>query len=187
MIGSRTRPPRHTGAARDAAADAPRAARAADPTVVVRPATIADLDTVVDLRLALLREHRGNPLYEHLRPDAPARARRLFAAQIRSPDDAILLAEREGRVVGILRCVKTGGLPLLYPDTHAYVSSVYVLPAERQRGTLRALLDAAIAWAKARGLFELRLHSAVDNAAANAAWEALGFRIAEHLRIRRLH
>ncbi|MGE5728623.1 MAG: hypothetical protein ACM34L_08490, partial [Gemmatimonas sp.] len=42
--------------------------------LTVREATMADLAIVVELRLALLREHSENPIYRRLRPDAPARA-----------------------------------------------------------------------------------------------------------------
>jgi ribosomal protein S18 acetylase RimI-like enzyme len=141
---------------------------------------------IVELRLALVREHGQSPIYRRLRPDAADRARRLFATQLRSPNEVLFLAERRGNVVGILRCVQMSGLPLLFPALHGYISSVYVVPAARRQGVLRALLASAIKWCEARGLTEIRLHNAVENAAANAAWESLGFRIAEHLRVRRL-
>ena len=169
--------------ARSGTAPTRAASRAAD-DVQVRVATIDDLPAVVELRLALLREHGQNPLYRRLRPDAAARARRLFGAQLRTPNEVIFLATRGEVVVGILRCVQTAGLPLLFPVLHGYISSVYVVPAARRRGVLRALLAAALAWCEARGLTEIRLHNAADNEAANAAWEALGFRVAEHLRVR---
>ncbi|MGH7648949.1 MAG: GNAT family N-acetyltransferase [Gemmatimonadaceae bacterium] len=163
---------------------APRRANAE--SIAVRIASMSDLPLIVELRLALLREHGDNPIYERLRPDAPDRARRLFAAQLRSPDEVIFLGEMHGEVCGILRCIQTGGLPLLFPATHGYISSVYVVPRARRRGVLRALLDAAIDWCDSRGLTELRLHNASENAVANAAWDALGFRVVEHLRVRRL-
>ena len=156
---------------------------AAPDGVRVREATIEDLSAVVELRLALVREHDRNPIYRRLRPDAPERARRLFAAQLRAPGEVIFLAERESRVIGILRCVQSSGLPLLFPSRHGYISSVYVAPGERRRGVLRALLSRAVEWCRARGLREVRLHSAVENDVANAVWDALGFRIVEHLRV----
>lgn len=152
----------------------------------MRRATPRDLAVVVELRLALLHEHADHPIHGRLRRDAPERARRLFAAQLRSSDEVIFLAERDGEIVGILRCVQMAGLPLLMPALYGYVSSVYVVPAARRRGVLRALLDAAVQWCQERGITELRLHNAAESAVANAAWEALGFRVAEHLRIRRL-
>jgi ribosomal protein S18 acetylase RimI-like enzyme len=154
--------------------------------IAVRSATTQDHAAVVALRLALLREHADNPIHGRLRPDAPERARRLFAAQLRSNDEVIFLAERGGEVVGVLRCVQMAGIPLLTPALYGYVSSVYVIPAARRRGVLRSMLDAAVAWCRERGITELRLHNAAESPVANAAWEALGFRVAEHLRIRRL-
>ncbi len=152
----------------------------------MRPATVDDLETVLGLRLALLREYRANLLYGRLRPDARQRARQLFAAQLASPSEVTLLAERDGEVVGILRCVESVGYPLLFPSHHGYISSVYVRPAARHSGVLRTLLAEATSWCKARNLTELRLHSTAENAVANAAWEALGFEIVEHLRVRLL-
>lgn len=150
----------------------------------VRIATPADLDCVVALRLALLREARDNVVYGRLRPDAERRARRLFRQQLESADEVTFLGEYEGTAAGVLRCIESHGSPLLDPDRYAYVSSVYVMPAARRMGLLRALLERASVWCRARGLAEMRLHSTVDAASANAAWDALGFEIVEHLRIR---
>ena len=154
-----------------------------DAGLTVREATMADLPIVVELRLALLREHSANPIYRRLRPDAPARATRLFAAQLRCASEVIFLAEHEGATIGILRCVASAGLPLLFPARHGYISSVYVVPEARRHGVLRALFTAAIDWCRARGLREARLHNAAENETANAVWEALGFRVVEHLRV----
>ena len=158
-------------------------AHAARAPLEIRAATLDDLETVVDLRLALLREHRASPIYGRLRADAPARARRLFAAQLASADEIVYLAIRGGEAVGILRCVHSGGSPLLHPASYGSVSSVYVAPAARRAGVLRALMRAAVAWCRERGLGEIRLHSAAGHALSNAAWDALGFEVVEHLRM----
>ena len=44
--------------------------------LTIRRATIYDLDVVVELRLALLREYAEHPVYGRLRPDATKRIRR---------------------------------------------------------------------------------------------------------------
>jgi GNAT superfamily N-acetyltransferase len=152
----------------------------------IRVATLDDLDVVVELRLALLREHARNPLYAWLRPDAPERARTLFATQLAAKHETTFLAMRDGRAVGILRCVESGGSPLLDPSRYCYVSSVYVLPEVRRRGVLRALMARAEQWCRERGFTEMRLHSTPESLAAGAAWEALGFGVVEQLRLRRL-
>ncbi len=150
----------------------------------VRAAMARDLDAVVVLRLALLREHPDHPIYGRLRADVDKRARELFAAQIRATGESIFLAERDGSVVGILRCVESLGSPLLEPARYAYISSVYVLPEARRAGVLRALLAAAERWARARGLEQMRLHNVAGSEGAEGAWAAMGFGVVEQVRVR---
>ena len=150
----------------------------------VRQAVPRDLDAVMDLRLALLREHPDHPIYGRLRTDVSVRARELFSAQLRSPTESIFLAERDGAVAGILRCVESIGSPLLEPARYAYVSSVYVRPDDRRHGVLRAMLRAAEVWSRARGLDQMRLHNVAGSEDAEGAWSALGFAVVEQVRVR---
>jgi ribosomal protein S18 acetylase RimI-like enzyme len=150
----------------------------------IREASVRDLDAVMELRLALLREHPEHPIYGRLRSDITDRARELFSAQLRSQTDTIFLAEREGVVAGILRCVDSTGSPLLDPARYAYVSSVYVRPEARRRGVLRALMRAAESWSRARGLEQMRLHNVAGSPSAEGAWSALGFDVVEQVRVR---
>jgi GNAT superfamily N-acetyltransferase len=154
--------------------------------VAIRRATAADLPVVLELRLALLREHAGNPLYGRLRTDARQRAERLYASQLAASSEATFLAEIDGAVVGILRCLDAQGSPLLEPAHYGYVASVYVRPEARRHGALRALLGAAEHWCEERHITELRLHNAADSALANEVWRALGFEAVEVLRLRTL-
>ena len=154
------------------------------PTLTVRAARLGDLDAIVELRLALLREYGDAPLYASLRPDAEDRARDLYFSQLVSSDETMLLAERDGRVVGMLRCVDTVGSPLLHPERYCHVSSVYVRPAERRRGVLRALIAAAERWCADRGLDEMRLHNSTSAPTAAAVWSAFGFEVVEQVRRR---
>ncbi len=152
----------------------------------VREASVRDLAAVLELRLALLREHPDHPIYGRLRADVSTRARELFATQLRAQTETIFLAEREGTVAGILRCVESIGSPLLDPARYAYVSSVYVRPEARRRGVLRALMRAAERWSHARGLDQMRLHNVAGSPSAEGAWNALGFEVVEQVRVRRV-
>ncbi len=153
--------------------------------VTVRRAALGDLPTIVDLRLALLRENGDHPVYGQLRADARERAYDVFGAQLRSPNEVMFLAEAGGAVVGILRCVETLNSPLLYPDRYCYVSSVYVRPNARRGGVLKALLRRAGEWCGDRGLTEMRLHN-VPGGSASAAWSASGFAVMEEVRRKEL-
>jgi ribosomal protein S18 acetylase RimI-like enzyme len=154
--------------------------------LVVRRAGLDDLQAIVELRLALLREYGDHPLYANLRADAAERAHELFRSQLVSPFEALFVGERRHAVVGVLRCVESPVSPLLLPDRYCYVSSAYVRPSERRQGVLRALLTAAEAWCDDRGLTEMRLHSAATSVVAAGAWDALGFQVVEHVRHRSL-
>jgi len=162
------------------------------PSISVRRASVRDLEFVMELRLALLREYPDHPIYGRLHADITRRARDLFGAQLRAPGESIFIADIDVEAsrkngVGILRCVESTGSPLLEPSRYAYVSSVYVRPDVRRQGVLRALLLAADDWSRARGLEEMRLHNVVGNESAERAWSALGFQVVEQVRIRRMN
>ena len=147
---------------------------------------MADVERIAELRLALLGEHKSNALYSRLRRDAPARAIELTEEQLASNRETMFLATRGERVVGMVRCIEQRGHRLLRPSRFALISTVYVEPAFRRRGVLRSLMDAAIGWSRERGLTEMRLQNAIDNPLALAAWDALGFRVVEQIRLRTL-
>ena len=157
------------------------AAEPAQTALTVRRATLADLPIVVELRVALLRENGDHPVYGQLRADARDRAYEVFGAQLRSAHEIMFLAEQDGVVIGILRCVDTPNSPLLEPARYCYVSSVYVRPNARRRGVLKALLRRANDWCLERGLREMRLHN-VPGGSAGAAWSAEGFAVMEEVR-----
>lgn len=154
--------------------------------IEIRRATLDDLATVVELRLALLREYAGHPVYGRLRPDAATRARPVFERQIVADDQAIFLAAHLGQMAGIARCADTRGSPLLFPDRYCYITSVYVKPEHRRRGILSALLEQVEQWSRSRGLTEMRLHNSTLNAEARAAWDQLGFAINEEVRLKQI-
>jgi ribosomal protein S18 acetylase RimI-like enzyme len=154
--------------------------------VVVRRATARDVDAIVTLRGALLKMSRGNPAYRRLRADHVTRAGPRFAAQL-VDDRCLTLVACIGRdCVGMLRCAFSAPNPLYSPPRHAYLMSVYVRPAYRRRGVVRALLRHAERWCARHGVNEMRLHCGIENAAANATWRALGFEPAETLYVRRV-
>ena len=147
---------------------------------------MADAERIAELRLALLDEHRSNPIFSRVRLDASTRAVELTKEQLASDREAMFVATAGHRVVAVLRCIDQRGHRLLSPSRYALISTVYVEPAARRQGVLRALLEAAMAWSRERGLTEMRLQNAVDNPLALAAWDALGFEVVEQIRLRPL-
>jgi GNAT superfamily N-acetyltransferase len=151
----------------------------------VREATSEDLDAIVAMRLALLREESRSAPFTDPHADAAARVRRITAAQLLDADQVFLLAVAGVEPAGALRCTITSGSPLSRDTARGFLSAAYVLPPFRRRGVLRKLVDAAQAWCTHRGAHDLRLHCTRENLEGNAAWEALGFEIVEVVRRRR--
>jgi ribosomal protein S18 acetylase RimI-like enzyme len=174
---------RPLGAARVATREGADREGARRPAIAVRRATLSDLPVIVDLRVALLRENASHPVYGRLRADARERAYNMFAAQLRSTQEVMFLAESGDEIVGIVRCVEMLNSPLLHPDRYCYISSVYVRPRMRRVGVLTALLRHAEAWCAERGLIEMRLHN-VPGGSASAAWRAAGFTVVEEVRLK---
>jgi GNAT superfamily N-acetyltransferase len=151
---------------------------------VVRRATPADLEAVVALRLALLREESRNPFFANPHPDAGRRARRLTKADLAAEDQVFLVAVRGEAVVGMLRCRAVRRSPLVADARQAIVTTVYVVPSQRRGGVLRALLQNADRWCRQHRLTGMRLQCALSNDVGRKAWEALGFKPAELLYLR---
>lgn len=152
--------------------------------LVVRRAAITDLNAIATLRLALLREEEGNPLFANPHPDAPRRAVRLTRTQLATPGQVFLVATRSGAVVGLLRCRAVRRTPLVTRSRQAVVTTAYVVPAERRTGVLRALVDAADRWCRRHRLSVMRLQCSLTNHGGQRAWESLGFSAAELLFVR---
>ena len=151
---------------------------------MVRQATLDDVAAVAALRVDLLREEAHNPFFADPHPDATRRALRLTRAQLANPAQVFFVAVRGPDLIGLLRCRVVRRTPLVAGTRQAMVTTAYVVPAERRRGVLRALLDAADRWCRRRRLSGMRLQCALSNAVGRDAWEALGFKPAELLYLR---
>ncbi len=152
--------------------------------VRVQPAQIGDLEAIAQLRLDLLGEERDNPLFARPHPDARRRALRLTRAQLATPGQVFLVARRGPVVVGVLRCRAVRRTPLVSDARQAVVTTAYVVPAERRKGVLRALVVAADRWCRKNRLAGMRLQCSLHNAGGRKAWESLGFTAAELLYVR---
>ena len=136
------------------------------------------------MRLALLREEAGNPFFANPHPDAARRAHRLTREELTAPGQVFLIALRDGETVGMLRCRVVHRSPLVADARQAVVTTVYVVPSQRQTGVLRALLEGADRWCRQHRIGAMRLQCALNNEVGRKAWESLGFESAELLYLR---
>ncbi|WP_417519818.1 GNAT family N-acetyltransferase [Minwuia sp.] len=134
---------------------------------IIRPATPDDLDAMVRLLGHLFAQEA------EFAPDPEAQRRGLDLILNDADAGRLLVAERDGRhigMVGLLYTVSTalGGRVALLED-------MVVDPIARGGGTGRALLDGAIAQARADGALRITLLTDGDNAGAQRFYARAGF------------
>ncbi|MFR9778706.1 N-acetyltransferase family protein [Micromonospora sp. MS34] len=122
----------------------------------VRPASMADVPSLVDLRLANAVAHLALDPHTYRVPQREAVVRHFTAALAdESGRSAVLVAEaQDGRVVGMVEVLRRPDPPehqILRPEPSAEVHTV-VLPDVRGLGVGSALLRAAQRWATDRGI-----------------------------------
>ncbi len=151
---------------------------AADPAVVLRPATPADLEAIGRLGAHLVRLHHG---FDPLRflPETSETARRYGAylgTQLAEPDVLIRVAEHEGQVVGYTYSGIEGTDYMSLRGPAGVLYDIVVDPASRGRGIGRTLLDATLAELAKRGAPRVVLSTAERNETAQRLFERAGFR-----------
>ncbi|MGC4750425.1 N-acetyltransferase family protein [Micromonospora sp. DT201] len=127
--------------------------------LTVRPASLADVPCMVELRLANAEAHIALDADTYRVPQREAVIRH-FADMLAEDAgrDGVLVAESDGgRVVGMIEVLWHPDPPehqILRPEPSAQVPTV-VLPDARGRGVGAALLQAAERWATSRGILYL--------------------------------
>ena len=141
------------------------------PQYTLRPATLADADTLVQQRLAMFTDMGSE--YDAVALDAAFRA---WLAQL-MPSGAYrawLVETDTGEVVagaGITVVPWPPG-PRYPGERLAFVYNVYTEPAHRRRGLGRVMMDAIHTWCRANGVRSVALNASRDG---QRLYEAMGY------------
>jgi N-acetylglutamate synthase-like GNAT family acetyltransferase len=130
------------------------------PAVTVRPARLDDAPALVSLLGELGYPIEGETLQRRL------------DALVASPAVALLVAERDGRVVGL---ASMHVMPLIERAPMGRLSAIVVAASERGAGIGHALVERVESEARARGCERLEVTSAERRADAHAFYRSLGF------------
>jgi ribosomal protein S18 acetylase RimI-like enzyme len=101
---------------------------------------------------------------------------RFLRHQVSADDQAVFVAERDGRVVGY---VYAGVEPISWKelrDRAGFIHDIVVLDDERRGGVATSLMGAAMDWLATRDVPRVILWTAHKNLAAQALFDGLGFR-----------
>lgn len=146
--------------------------------VRVRPATTADVPSLGRFGSQLFLNHFEYDRQRFLppRPGLEDGYGSFLRTQLHRRDVVVLVAERDGVVVGY---AYAGIEPLDWMqlrDEAGFIHDVFVDPAARGAGIGAALVEAAARWLADRGMPRVMLWTAARNEPARRLFERLGFR-----------
>ncbi|MGA3291442.1 MAG: GNAT family N-acetyltransferase [Candidatus Bathyarchaeia archaeon] len=146
--------------------------------MLVRIATLEDSERVARLNNDLFLCHVSyHPLYR-LKENASELSLAYIKDKIGKSTlgDGLVLVAQEEDIVGYLMCSIKDQHPSIEIRKMGHIGPVYVIPAYRRRGIAAALMKEALKWLKERKVEYADLNVCVENAIANAAWTAMGFK-----------
>ena len=145
--------------------------------VRIRTATAADQDALGRHGGALMRQHHAADPERFIQVDHPeAGYGRFLVSQIAVPESLVMVAERDGAVVGYIFATveSTSWMDLRGPA--GIVHDIYVDEGARRLGAGRELLRAALAWIRSKGQRQVVLLTKTRNEHAQRLFASLGFR-----------
>jgi len=145
--------------------------------ITIRPAAKADEPTLGRYGATLMRQHHAADPRRFLLTRQPEIGYgRFLVSQLGDPDCRVLVAENETGVVGY---VYADIEPLSWRDLRGpcgIIEDVFVDESARRQGAGRALMEAAVAWIRSRGMSQVVLSTMYRNEEAQRLFERLGFR-----------
>jgi GNAT superfamily N-acetyltransferase len=146
-------------------------------SIVVRPATPADLEPLGRMGGALMRQHHAADPRRFIQVEHPeAGYGRFLVSQLANPSSRVLVAEHEGAIIGYVFADVEGTSWRDLRGPCGFVHDVYVEDRARRRGAGRELLRAAIEWIRSQGMSQVVLWTKTKNDHAQQLFATLGFR-----------
>jgi ribosomal protein S18 acetylase RimI-like enzyme len=148
------------------------------PQVVIRPATRADLPAIGRLGALLVRLHHDFDPQRFI-PATPRTEQgygSFLGTQLEVPDVFVLVADREGEVLGYSYAGLEGFDYMALRGPAGALYDIVVDPAHRGHGVGRMLLDATLAALADRGAPRVVLSTAERNEPAQRLFARAGFR-----------
>lgn len=139
--------------------------------ILIRTATIQDLDILLRFEQSLIRAER---------PFDPTLKEGVIhyydlAEMIGASHVEVVVAEWDKEIIGSGYARIENGRHYLKHTQHAYLGFMYVDPAHRGKGVNQKILEVLRQWALSRNMTEMRLDVYIDNLSAIKAYEKAGF------------
>ena len=143
--------------------------------IEIRRAKAGDLPEMVELWNLLMGFHQElDPTYELL-PDAAERWVKYIETKFEDDEWRVLVAERNGRVVGYAVAAVQEYPPVFENPQHGFLQEIAVLREFRRQGIGRGLVEAAVEWLAGRDVAETTVRIDERNPASLALFASAGF------------
>lgn len=160
--------------------ETPESTEAPPPGMIVRRAVAEDVDAVARLDLELPRHQALSPVFAGGPRYSEEESRAEFLAEVDDADQALLVAELDGRIVSLLAMVDVSKSSmhtgLARPERAAFLGFAATLPEARGTGAGLALTNAGLDWARERGYPITIVDWRETNLLASRFWPRRGFR-----------
>ena len=139
--------------------------------IIIRPATLADMDTLLRFEQGVITAERP---FDPTLKDEHINYYDLVGL-IERDDVELLVAELDGKLIGSgYARIEESKIYLKHPK-HAYLGFMYVEPEHRGKGFNQKIIPTLKAWASTQNVTEYRLQVYYDNLPAIKAYEKIGF------------
>jgi GNAT superfamily N-acetyltransferase len=142
----------------------------------LRPAQAADLDSLIELLLALQdRIEASNPELWRMKPEARHNLKGQISGRLKATDSCALVAEHdEDGIVGVIfgRIIVNNRYT---PSRAGQIDQAFVRPDHRRLGVGSRLVALLCGFLASEGVEDISLRYVVGNEEAAAFWAALGF------------
>ena len=144
----------------------------------IRPATLKDVGAIGRLGALLVREHHDFDPQRFIAATSQTEKGygSFLGTQLKEPNIVVLVAERDGRVIGYTYSGVEGIDYMSLRGPAGVMYDIVVDPDHRQQGVGRQLVDATLEALKSKGAPRVVLSTAERNAAAQRLFDRAGFR-----------
>jgi ribosomal protein S18 acetylase RimI-like enzyme len=108
--------------------------------------------------------------------NGPSNFHKHLEGQIESDDDALLVAEESGRIIGYAKIGILQYPPVFEVKKYGLISDVAVAEEYRRKGIGQALYNASTKWFTGKGVTRTELRVANVNNVARGFWSKMGFK-----------